>query len=89
MRVTERFLTILSWDPYKQINPNYDKNKSIENSLTHFVNAFEGFSLTHFLNKSVLDFGCGQGHQAVAISLAGTKRVLGIDINDLCIEKAR
>jgi SAM-dependent methyltransferase len=39
--------------------------------------------------KSVLDYGCGPGWQAVAMQLAGADRVHGVDINDEWLESGR
>jgi 2-polyprenyl-3-methyl-5-hydroxy-6-metoxy-1,4-benzoquinol methylase len=39
--------------------------------------------------KTVLDYGCGQGYQAVALARSGAARVLGLDINDAWIASGR
>ena len=39
--------------------------------------------------KTVLDFGCGPGAEAVEIAQRGARRVLGIDIRESFLEKAR
>jgi len=39
--------------------------------------------------KVVIDFGCGEGHEAVDMALAGAKKVIGIDIRPWILEKAR
>ncbi len=36
-------------------------------------------------NGTVVDFGCGNGRQAVALALAGARRVLGLDIQPACL----
>jgi SAM-dependent methyltransferase len=39
--------------------------------------------------KRVVDFGCGTGHQAVAIARQSSAEVVGIDIREDLLEKAR
>jgi 2-polyprenyl-3-methyl-5-hydroxy-6-metoxy-1,4-benzoquinol methylase len=40
-------------------------------------------------SKTVLDYGCGQGYQAVALARSGAARVFGLDINDTWIDSGR
>ena len=40
-------------------------------------------------NKSFLDIGCGSGIFSISASLRGSKRVVGTDINDRCVEVSR
>lgn len=37
----------------------------------------------------VIDFGCGLGHEAVELALAGAKKVIGIDIRPWILDEAR
>lgn len=39
--------------------------------------------------KTVIDFGCGEGQQAVEMALKGARKVIGIDIQESLLEKAR
>jgi SAM-dependent methyltransferase len=41
-----------------------------------------------FRGKAVLDFGCGEGREAVEIALHGAARVVGIDIREDLLRKA-
>jgi SAM-dependent methyltransferase len=40
-------------------------------------------------SRVVLDFGCGEGKEAIAAALHGAKRVYGIDIRDVSLEIAQ
>jgi SAM-dependent methyltransferase len=41
---------------------------------------YPGFLLS-IANQKILDFGCGQGYQSLALGAAGARQVIGIDIN--------
>jgi SAM-dependent methyltransferase len=40
-------------------------------------------------DKTVIDFGCGEGEDAVEVATRGAKRVIGIDIREHALAKAR
>jgi SAM-dependent methyltransferase len=42
-----------------------------------------------FHNRDVIDFGCGDGAEAVEIALRGARRVIGIEVRRKALEKAR
>jgi 2-polyprenyl-3-methyl-5-hydroxy-6-metoxy-1,4-benzoquinol methylase len=44
---------------------------------------------TRLAGRDVLDFGCGEGKEAIAAALHGAKRVYGIDIRDVSLGIAR
>ena len=58
------------------------------NPLDLLVGEFPNF-LDFARGKRVLDFGCGEGRQAVALASSVDCRVVGIDINDAILETAR
>jgi len=39
--------------------------------------------------KVVIDFGCGDGDDAIALAQSGARRVIGIDIRESALERAR
>jgi len=39
--------------------------------------------------KVVIDFGCGEGHEAIELAQNGARRVIGIDIRESTLERAR
>ncbi len=44
---------------------------------------------TDIAGKVVIDFGCGEGADAVEMALKGAKRVIGIDIQEDLLQTAR
>lgn len=45
--------------------------------------------LREIQGKSVVDFGCGDGHEAVEMAREGTRKVIGVDIRENALERAR
>jgi SAM-dependent methyltransferase len=45
--------------------------------------------LEEIRGKTVIDFGCGEGVEAVEMALAGAERVIGLDIQTTLLERAR
>jgi SAM-dependent methyltransferase len=41
------------------------------------------------IGKTVIDFGCGEGHEAVELAKLGAKKVIGLDIREDILEVAR
>lgn len=39
--------------------------------------------------KTVVDFGCGEGHESVGLARSGAGKVIGVDIRESVLEKAR
>jgi SAM-dependent methyltransferase len=62
-------------------------------------NVYEGHSKLEVLlgselwdqirDRTVIDFGCGLGAEAVELAQRGAKRVIGLDIQQSCLEQAR
>src|SRR6266481_2130947 len=44
---------------------------------------------THTEGRTVIDYGCGAGEEAVEIARRGAKRVIGIDIRENLLAEAR
>src|SRR5260370_40717651 len=63
-------------------------NYSVENSLDFAKKMIPRF-LPRIQGKTVLDYGCGPGWQAVAMRLAGARRVHGVEINDQMLAHGR
>jgi SAM-dependent methyltransferase len=45
--------------------------------------------LARIAGKTLIDFGCGPGHEAVEMALSGAKRVIGVDIQEELLREAR
>jgi SAM-dependent methyltransferase len=45
--------------------------------------------LNRLRRKTVIDFGCGEGSEAIELAERGAERVIGIDIRESCLEAAR
>lgn len=61
---------------------------TLENALTRLRWAFPDFD-ERIRGRSVLDFGCGQGWQSLAMAQAGAASVLGVDNNPATLDTAR
>src|SRR5205823_3048861 len=48
-----------------------------------------GELLGDVIGKTVLDFGCGDGLEALELGQLGAERVIGVDANFGCVEIAR
>jgi SAM-dependent methyltransferase len=46
-------------------------------------------TLDSLCGKIVIDFGCGEGHEAIEVACAGAKRVIGVDCRESVLEIAR
>jgi SAM-dependent methyltransferase len=76
--LAERLLLALSRDPRAPDHKPDSSTWTPENALDHLSRLVPGF-LSLIAGRSVLDFGCGQGYQAVAMAQRGAARVLGVD----------
>jgi 2-polyprenyl-3-methyl-5-hydroxy-6-metoxy-1,4-benzoquinol methylase len=45
--------------------------------------------LSRILGKTIIDFGCGEGVEAVEMAQKGAKRVIGMDIREDMLQTAR
>jgi SAM-dependent methyltransferase len=88
----ERILLRLSKDPQGvEIVSDYETPTSgwtVDNALSNFETAFPGFR-DMIRGKRVLDYGCGDGFQSVAMARAGATEVVGADVSTTRIGNAR
>ena len=83
----ERVLLALSRDPGMSDYIPAHVKYTMENSLSLLCRVFPDF-LSMIRGKRILDFGCGTGHQTVALALAGADFVVGLDMNLASLETA-
>lgn len=88
MTVAEWVLRALSRDPAAGDYAEATQVWTLENALTRLRWAFPTFDAL-IEGRHVLDFGCGQGWQALGMAKAGAASVLGVDINPATLETAR
>jgi SAM-dependent methyltransferase len=78
----ERLLLALSRDPAGPDYPTTTAQYTLSNALDFVRKTVPDFTGL-VLDKTILDYGCGPGWQAVAMHKQfGARRVLGIDINE-------
>ena len=60
----------------------YERNSKLDVLLgSDFINKIVG--------KTVIDFGCGEGNDAIEMAQKGARRVIGIDIREDLLQRAR
>jgi SAM-dependent methyltransferase len=87
MTLAERILLSLSRHPGSS---DYDAAKvdwSIDDALSILTREYPDFE-NQVSNKRVLDFGCGTGHQSVALAKKYDCSVVGVDNNPKALEQA-
>jgi len=88
MNIGEKILFFLSRNPKSSdYSDRYVKGKNIDGALSLLCSIFPNF-LDEIVGKTILDFGCGEGWQSVALAKKGAEYVLGIDTNRNSILKA-
>ena len=88
MNLSERLLLLLSRSPSDEDWPEGKTEWKIDHALSILCRVFPNF-LDDIRGKSILDHGCGTGHQSVALVRKGAKYVVGIDPRRKVLEEAR
>lgn len=88
MQFGEWILLRLSRKPGSQEFAGATLNYTVENALDFPIKTIPSL-LDQIKNKTILDFGCGPGYQAVAMARRGAKSVVGVDINPAWLQRAR
>lgn len=86
--IGERVLQALSRDPNSKDHPGGTDKYTVDNALDFHRKTIPTF-FDEIRGRSVLDFGCGPGWQAVAMQREGAGKVVGVDIKPAWIEHAR
>jgi 2-polyprenyl-3-methyl-5-hydroxy-6-metoxy-1,4-benzoquinol methylase len=82
----EQVLRRLSRAPDAPEYPGGTARTNIDNALEFIEKTVPDFR-QRIAGKDVLDFGCGLGHQTVAMARAGARRVTGVDLPRPFLEK--
>ena len=80
MRFAERLLLTLSRNKEHEDQNNLKTEWTVKQSLKILVSSFPNI-LDAIIGRDILDFGCGNGYQVVALALSGARSVTGIDTN--------
>jgi SAM-dependent methyltransferase len=88
MTIAERLLLTLSCDPGTSTRNLNLEGWTPDNALRNWREVVPHFD-DEIRGKSLLDFACGLGFQAVALIQNGASRVLGIDTNAEVLGRAR
>ena len=88
MRISEKLLLFLSRNPRTDQIAKEQRWISTSDALRLLSESYPQF-LHAIRDKRILDFGCGLGFQSVALAQKGASFVLGIDINEKVLGKAR
>ena len=79
MTISEKILLSLSRKPGPNDYQVGHQAWDIDNALSTLIAAFPDF-INSIKGKTVLDFGCGDGYQSVALIRNGARYALGVDI---------
>ncbi len=86
--IAERLLLLLSRRPGTADFPAGSPDWTLDDALSLLEEVFPDFR-ARIKGKDLVDFGCGDGYQSVAIARAGARRVLGLEANPRVLENAR
>jgi SAM-dependent methyltransferase len=84
----ERLLLALSRTPGTEDFPAGAPRWTLDDALSLLEEVFPDFR-TRIAGKDVVDFGCGEGYQSIALARAGARSVVGLEANPRVLESAR
>lgn len=87
MRLSEKLLLLLSRRPGTSDYAAGHDHWTVQNALDRLCLNVPGFR-EMIREKDILDYGCGEGYQSVAMAKYGAQRVLGVEINGAYREQA-
>jgi SAM-dependent methyltransferase len=88
MRVAEKLLLFLSRKLGSNDYQTVQEEWNLDNAISILCSVFPNF-MSSIVCKKILDFGCDEGLQSVALAKNGAKYVLGIDTNQKALKKAK
>jgi SAM-dependent methyltransferase len=76
---------------YEILNYLYPKSPNLlaESSANSKLDLLGGEFVKQIPGREIIDFGCGHGSEAIAMAKLGAKTVIGLDIQEAHLEKAR
>jgi SAM-dependent methyltransferase len=83
----ERVLLLLSRDPARS-DCLHEQECALGDALSLLRRVFPDLPY-RIAGKSIIDFGCGSGQQAVALVKNGARYVVGVDRNECTLKRAR
>jgi SAM-dependent methyltransferase len=87
MSLSEKLLLLLSRKPGTSDYAAGHDHWTVENALEKLCVSFPEF-MEMIRGKDILDYGCGEGYQSVAMAKSGARHVLGVEINSAYRERA-
>lgn len=84
----ERLLLKLSRPTASEDFHEGQPHHTLESAMEHLQGRYPGIA-DLVRDQKVLDFGCGSGHHVAALSRAGARFVMGVDINPRLLDAAR
>jgi 2-polyprenyl-3-methyl-5-hydroxy-6-metoxy-1,4-benzoquinol methylase len=82
----------LGYKILKRISPNGDNNSMDGSAYTgksKLATLLGQKIWNEIANKTVIDFGCGEGSEAIELALHGAHKVIGVDIQERLLEVGR
>jgi ubiquinone/menaquinone biosynthesis C-methylase UbiE len=87
MNIGERILLLLSRTPTGKDYLQKDAETTVDSALNFLTRVYPNFT-TLVSGKRVVDFGCGTGHQSIALVTKHDCSVVGVDSNQKTLMKA-
>jgi SAM-dependent methyltransferase len=88
MRLSEFVLLRLSRTPGSNDYSVPETSKSEGDALSLLTRVYPNFNQL-IVDRKILDFGCGEGYQSLALAKAGARHVVGIDTNPATLARAK
>jgi len=89
VELAEKLLLLMTKKPLlADCQPGTNNHSDPRSALSILCRVYPGF-IRSIVGKRILDFGCGEGWQAIALAQKGAASVVGVDKNPTYVRKAR